>query len=122
MARAPSVGPVCVVVRVSRDGVRVLGDRVAVVTVLEEPVSCAAGGGIAAEGGETPREVDKRMGWTLYTLATPQTPRRGMAEREKRRNVRENRVGKGMGWGQLLLRRKLFLPPQKRRGTPGAQL
>lgn len=39
---APSVGPVCVVVRVSHDGVGVLGNGVAVVAVLEEPVPCAA--------------------------------------------------------------------------------
>lgn len=59
MVGKPSVGPVCVVGRVSRDGIRVLGDGVAVVTVLEKPVPCAADG-VIAEGGETEmRQMDK---------------------------------------------------------------
>lgn len=37
----PSVRPVGVIGRVSSDGVRVLGNRVAVVPALEEPIPCA---------------------------------------------------------------------------------
>lgn len=63
--------------RVSRDGIGVLGNGVAVVTVLEEPVPCAADG-VIADGVET--EVKRaihygEMGHTLraQTKATPQT-------------------------------------------------
>lgn len=45
--------------RVSRDCIRVLGNRVAVVPVLEEPVPCAVHGGVA---DRQERETVKEMG------------------------------------------------------------
>lgn len=56
------------VVRVSRDGIRVLGNGVEVVPVLEEPVPCA-GNRSVAEGGETDvSERDKMARWGTHWL------------------------------------------------------
>lgn len=103
LVHEPSVRPVRVVGWVCCDGIRVLGNRVAVVTVLEEPVPCAVNGGIAdrRQRAEDSREIDKRRvgpgaypnkSYTTHTLlaeaAWPkQNTEKVLAEKTKRGGI-----------------------------------
>lgn len=108
------------VVRVGRDGIGVLGNRVAIVTVLEEPVPCAANGGIAEGVEKDIRKIDAwRDGATRESYTT--NWRRAAWPRQKTEKCERKQSEQGMGEKYCWDARFVYLY-RRGKGTPEAQL